>query len=134
MLNKAEAELFLIWNTARIYENSILEEIKKQFKILEIYEIEWSEKNFKLNLERFYCERIRSKIKHTGTGKFLLVTVLDENPDYGYEKTLKGFEFVNRKTLSVKQKIRKITGRYNIHSTNDRIEADKNLTGAWVKI
>ena len=126
--NKSEIQLFLLWSTARNREQDILNKIKSQFKILEIYEIEWSEKNFKKNVERFYCEKIPRKIKHTGTGKFLLITVLDETPDYGYEQTLKGFEFVNKKTLHIKQEIRKITGKYNIYSTNDRIEVDKNLS------
>lgn len=130
----SEIQLFILWDKARNKENEIINEIKNSFSILEIYEICWSKENFKLNLERFYCEKIRQKIKHTGTGKFLLVTVRDNNPQYRYEETLKGFEYVNSKVLDLKKKLRTIASKgggekkcYAIHSTNDIAEADKNL-------
>lgn len=128
----SEIHLFVLWNKAREKEEEIIKEIKNSFSILEVYEIGWSKENFKLNLERFYCEKIRKKIKHTGTGKFLLVTVRDDNPQYRYEETLKGFEYVNSKVLDLKKKLRVITSKggkkcYSIHATNDIVEADKNL-------
>lgn len=107
----SEIQLFILWDKARNKENEIINEIKNSFSILEIYEICWSKENFKLNLERFYCEKIRQKIKHTGTGKFLLVTVRDNNPQYRYEETLKGFEYVNSKVLDLKKKLRTIASK-----------------------
>ena len=80
---KPEIQLFILWSNARNKENEIIKDISENLKILEIYEIEWSKKLFLQNLTRFYCEKIRTKIKHTGKGKFLLITVLDETQDYG---------------------------------------------------
>lgn len=128
MAQTGEIQLFIIWSTARDRESFILDEIKSQFKILEIYEIEWSKKTFKRNLDRLYFEKFKRKIWHTGTGKFLLITVLDENPEYAYEKTLKGFECVNKKTVCLKRKIRNITKKYNFHCTNAISEVDQNLS------
>lgn len=126
---KSEIQLFILWSNARNKENEIIKDISENLKILEIYEIEWSKKLFLQNLTRFYCEKIRTKIKHTGKGKFLLITVLDETPDYGYCETLKGYEFVNKKMLSMKKHYRKITnGGYKVHSTNDIKEVNHNLT------
>ena len=124
----SEINLFVIWSKARNKEAEIIQEIKNNFSILEIYEIKWDKNLFKKNLERFYCEKIRKKIKHTGTDKFLLITVKDEKPLYNYEKTLKGIEFVNSKVLNLKKKLRQLTnGGYKIHATNNIYEADKNL-------
>lgn len=123
-----EIQLFLLWGNARYKEAEIIEEIKKQFEIVEMYEISWDKNVFKQNLERFYCEKIRGKIKHTGTDKFLLVTIRDKSPQYEYMQTLKGYELVNSKILTLKNKFRKLTGGgYKIHSTNDIGEVDKNL-------
>ncbi len=123
-----EIQLFLLWGNARHKESEIIEEIKTQFEIVEMYEISWDKKIFKQNLERFYCEKIRGKIKHTGTDKFLLVTIRDKSPQYEYMQTLKGYELVNSKILTLKKKFRKLTGGgYKIHSTNDIGEVDKNL-------
>ncbi len=128
-VNKPEIQLFLLWSNARYKEREIIQELRSQFDIVEIYEIFWNKNIFKKNLERFYCEKIRGKIKHTGTDKFLLITVRDNSPKYQYMQTLKGFEMVNMKTLSLKQKFRKLTdGGYKVHSTNDIKEVDKNLS------
>ena len=128
LIDKTEIQLFLLWGNARHKESEIIEEIKSQFEIVEMYEIAWDKDIFKQNLERFYCEKIRGKIKHTGTDKFLLVTIRDKSPQYEYMQTLKGYELVNSKILSLKKKFRKLTGGgYKIHSTNDIGEVDKNL-------
>ncbi|MCD7779732.1 MAG: hypothetical protein LUH05_03570 [Candidatus Gastranaerophilales bacterium] len=123
-----EINLFIIWDKARNKETEILKEIKTTFQILEVYEIEWDKRSFKNCLERFYCEKIRKKIKKIGTGKFLAVTILDNSPEYGYEETLKGYEKVNRKVLLLKKKLRKLTGGgYKIHAANNCEEVGKNL-------
>ncbi len=127
-MNKTEIQLFLLWGNARKKENEIISEISKNFEIIEIYEIHWDKKLFKSNLERFYCEKIRSKIKHTGTDSFLLITFRDFSPIYEYRHTLKGYEVVNSKILTLKQQFRKLTGGgYKIHSTNDINEVNNNL-------
>lgn len=127
-MDKTEIQLFLLWGKARRQESEIINEISKNFEIIEIYEIHWDKKLFKLNLERFYCENLRNKIKHTGTDSFLLITFRDFSPTYEYRHTLKGYEIVNSKILSLKQQFRKLTGGgYKIHSTNDINEVNNNL-------
>ena len=130
---KPEIHVFLVYNKARNKEQEIIKRIKDKFKILEIYEIEWSKKKFCNNLERFYCENLRKKVKHSGTGKFLVITVRDNNPQYCYTQTLRREEYVNSNVLFLKQELRMLTSPsekkilYNVHSTNDTIEVNNNL-------
>ena len=128
MINK-EIQLFILWGNSRFKENEIITDIKKHFELINVYEIEWTKELFVTNLTRLYGEKMRSKIKHCGQDKFLLITVMDNDPSYTYSQTLKGYEYVNEKTLHLKQKYRKLTGGgYKIHSTNDLNEVNHDLT------
>ena len=45
----SEIHIFIIWNKARKKESDIITDIKKRFKVLQIYEIHWSEQEFERN-------------------------------------------------------------------------------------
>lgn len=130
---KPEIHIFIIYNKARTKEKEIIKRIQDKFRILEIYEIEWKRRNFVSNIERFYCEKLRKKVRDSGKGKFLVITVKDEHPNYCYTQTLRREEYVNSNVLYLKQELRKLTSPsenkiiYNVHSTNDIKESDNNL-------
>ena len=44
----------IIWENSKDQFNFLLDEIKKNFEVLSVYEISWSKENFEKNLIRFY--------------------------------------------------------------------------------
>ena len=127
-----ELHLIILWAGARSKENKILEDIKENLHILEVYDVNWQKKNAARNFGRFYGVKlgdINAKIKECGTGSFLLLTVLDKNPDYQLTETSRGFENVNTKLFSLKEKYRKMTnGGSKIHATNSIKETNHDIT------
>lgn len=117
-----EIHLFIIWEKARNLSKEILEDIENNFKVLNIYEITWSQKNFSKNMSRFYGQNLPKnshKEKHCGRGNFLLIIVEDEKPKYEYRETSRGKEKVNINMFDAKQKYREWTGGgHKIHGTN----------------
>ena len=45
-----ETHLFILWENAREKEKEILEDIKKNFEILGLYNMKWNKENFSNNL------------------------------------------------------------------------------------
>ena len=127
-----ELNVIIIWEKSRFKEKEILNDIPKHLKILECYEIEWNpeyEINDFVRLYNFSEKIALFKQKEQGTGKFLLLTVLDENPEYGEDKTTVGVEYVNKKMLRLKNLYRKWTGeRFGIHATVKKEEVNHDLT------
>ena len=85
-MNNSESGLyiFVIWEKARRQTQDILDDLKKNFVIREIFEVEWNKKNFLNNLKRFYGQSLsdaEEKAKVCGIGPFLLIVVSDSNPD-----------------------------------------------------
>ncbi|WP_035291749.1 hypothetical protein [Clostridium sp. KNHs214] len=128
----SEIHLFILWENARYKEWQIIEDIKNNFKILGLYEINWSKEKFSENLSRFYGRKLpvgSNKEKHCGVGPFLLIVVEDYSPKYMQRKTSKGVEIVNIKTFDSKSKYREWTGGgHKIHCTNSKKETDHDLT------
>ena len=78
MKNPKELHLFIAWEKARSKEKFIRDEIKKNFEILDIYNVKWSKERFSKNLTRFYGTNLpnnSNKEKHIGNGRFLLFIV-----------------------------------------------------------
>lgn len=127
-----ELHLFIIWNKGRHKQKEILDDIQSNLNIVEVVEIQWTACNVANNYSRFYGLKLKekgSKIKECGTGPFLLVTVYDENPDYGYVETSRGHELVNKNIFMLKQKYRDWTGGgHKIHATNSIEEINHDLT------
>lgn len=127
-----ELHLIVLWQNARYKQKEILEDIKSQVKILEVIEIEWSSNNVANNFTRFYGVKLPNrsfKEKECGRGKFLTVVVKDENPVYGYVETSRGFEYINKNLLELKEKYRSWTrGGHKIHTTNTPAETNHDIT------
>lgn len=127
-----ELHLVIVWNRARYKQDEILADIKKKFKILNCYEIEWSDTCVANNFTRFYGVNLPNgsfKEVESGRGKFLLLTLLDENPVYETRKTSRGEEIVNSNMFDAKMLYRSWTGGgHKIHATNSIQETNHDLT------
>lgn len=130
-MNESELHLFVLWEHSRVQEAELLEDIRQNFEVLDIYEITWSREKFTDNLMRFYGGSFKKeyqKERLTGKGPFLLVVVVDKQPTYAHHNTLKGEKYINSNTFLAKQKYRelvKIGDR--IHATNTPEETNHDL-------
>lgn len=131
-INSSELNLFIIWEKGRYKEKEILNDMNQKFRILNVYEVEWSDKYFSENLTRFYGQKLPKgshKEKHCGRGKFILVVFLDDNPNYSGRETSRGEEIVNINTFDAKSLYREWTGGgHKIHGTNSIIETNHDLS------
>ncbi|MBE7711333.1 MAG: protein kinase family protein [Cyanobacteria bacterium SIG31] len=130
MNNKSEMHLIVLYSNARHQEKEILEDINKHLKIIECYDIEWSKEKFLENIQRFYRfspRNARKGIKERGNGNLLLITAMDNKPDYRIAEALVGHEYTNVNLLNLKFKYRKQVGRNAIHSTVNQKEARRDL-------
>lgn len=133
MKNNSNIYIFLFWETARIHEQFLFENLKKQFEIKDVYEIKWNKHNFSNNLRRFYgpgkVGNVEKKTTLCGTDPFLLVIIHDPNPKYEKRRTSKGMELVNINLFENKSLYRKITkAGYAIHSSITEKETNDDLT------
>lgn len=131
-MKQKETHLFILWENALYKKEEILLEIKNKFRIINIYEIEWSKEKFVENIIRFYGTNLpnaKEKTEHCGNGKFLLIIVNDENPIYEKRNTSKGEKIVNINMFDAKEKFRQLTGGgHKVHATNDEIETNHDIT------
>ena len=129
---KEELHLFIIWENARNKEKEIVEDINENFKILKIFDVEWSKDEFSNNLSRFYGTNLpkdSAKEIHCGNGKFLLIIVKDDNPIYENRQTSKGEKIVNINMFDKKNYYRKLTGGgHKIHGTDNQMETNHDIT------
>lgn len=127
----SEIHIFIIWSKARKKESEIITDIKKRFKVLQIYEIHWSEQEFERNLLRLYGNSLKnssSKKIVCGNGPFLFLVIKDEKPKYEKRNTLHGEDIVNVNIFDKKIEYRKITeGGQRIHASNSEKEANRNI-------
>ena len=103
-MNK-ELHLLVLWQNSRHKEKEILEDIQNNLKISECIEIEWTPSKVADNFSRFYGVKLPNrsyKEKECGRGKFLLLTLFDENPNYEFVETSRGFEKVNTNMFYLK--------------------------------
>jgi hypothetical protein len=127
----SEIHIFIIWNKARKKESEILRDMKKRFKVLQIFEIYWSEQEFERNLLRLYGNSLKnssSKKNVCGSGPFLFIIIKDENPKYEKRNTLHGEDIVNVNIFDKKIEYRKIAeGGQRIHASNSEKESNRNI-------
>lgn len=127
-----EIHLFILWEKSRYKEKEILEDMKKSFNILEIYNVTWSKEHFAENLSRFYGTNLPPnsyKEEHCGNGDFLLVIVEVDNPKYEKRNTSKGIQTVNVNMFDKKELYRNMTGGgHKVHGTNSEVETNHDLT------
>ena len=124
--------LFIIWGNGRKKENYILEKIKNDFVIRDIFEIQWTEKNFSNNMKRFYGPKlgnVKTKVADCGISPFLLIIVSDPHPRFDKRRTSNGMELVNINLFDKKKLYRKLTRiGYAIHSSITEKETNDDLT------
>ena len=123
--------IFIIWKNARYMTDKILEDLKKQFELLEVYEVHWSTEFFSDNMSRFYGVNLPPgafKEDQYDVGDFLLCVIEDKNPKYDDVETPNGKIRVNINTYDAKQTYRSWTGGgNNIHSSNIEEETEHDL-------
>lgn len=128
---KGEIHLYIIWEKAAHKRDAIISDINDNFKILDIFEISWSAKNFSRNISRFYGEKLPKgshKERHCGTGPFTLIIIRDPFPVYAERNTSKGSRIVNSKMFDAKDRYRSWTGGgHKIHGTNSELETRHDL-------
>lgn len=126
-----ELHLFIIWERALYQKKQIIEDIGKNFKILNIYNIQWDQDNYSNNLTRFYGENLPNgseKELECGNGRFSLIVVMDNTPSYSERATSKGVRIVNVNMFDSKTRYRAWTGGgHKIHATNDINETRHDL-------
>lgn len=128
-MNK-EVHLFIIWEYGRLQQNRIVADIDKNFNILDIIEMKWSNEKFSENLTRFYGQNLprnSSKEISTGKGEFLIIVVEDTSPIYGYRKTSKGSLYINVNMFDSKDLYRNWCKGNKIHGTNTVKETTHDL-------
>ncbi len=137
---KTETHLFIIWEKARNHEQEIIAKIRQKFSVLKLFEVSWNRDKFSENLTSFYGAKLPKnshKEEHCGNGKFLLIVVEDQNPQYAERPTSKGVQVVNINLFDAKDEYRQITGGgHKIHSTNSLKEVQHDivlLTGLSLK-
>ncbi len=128
----SEIHLFILWENALSKKEEILEDIKKNFTIMQVYKITWSKEEFPNNLSRFYGTKLpkgSGKEQHCGNGSFLLVVVKCEDPKYEKRITSHGEEVVNINMFDKKSFYRELTGGgHRVHGTDTEKETNHDLT------
>jgi len=111
---KKELYTFILWQKARFMEKNIINDIKKNFELLQSYEITWTPEFFVNNLARFYGKKLPKgckKEKEIGCGPFLLLFVYDSNPQYDSKKR-------NINIRNAKHKYRQLLGANLVHASD----------------
>ncbi|MFJ8268166.1 hypothetical protein [Peribacillus asahii] len=126
-----EIHLYILWENCKSDWDKILYDIKEKFKVIKVFQVQWTQNYFLKNLERFYGinpQIANQKVKHCGNGPFLLIIVEDQTPKYEKRKTSKGVQSVNINTFDAKRLYRSWTGGgHRIHGTNSPKEANHDL-------
>ena len=114
--------LFIIWHNAAKKEAAIMQNINKRFEVFRTYEVNWSDKLFRVNLSRFYGKKLPKscrKEKEVGFGTFKVVLVYDNK-----QRLTRG---KNKKMINAKARYRKLCGGNVIHASDNEAETNENL-------
>ena len=132
MAKTSELHLMIIWKNALYKKNKILEDLKQQFTIRNMFNIKWTDENYSDNLSRFYGTSLPAgsgKEEHCGKGTFLLIIFEDKNPQYDYRMTSHGKSYVNTNVFDKKTLYRNWTGGgHKIHATDNTYEFNHDIT------
>jgi peptidoglycan/xylan/chitin deacetylase (PgdA/CDA1 family) len=120
--SNTDLHLFIIWSRGRGKEAEILEDLGREFDVIEVVEVAWTEADFSRNLTRFYGEALPSgseKERHCGSGPFLVIVVRDSAPEYRLRSLKPGqAQVVDLRTLAAKELYRSWTGGgHRVHAT-----------------
>ena len=124
-------EVFIIWDSAKKYENRIIGLIEENFKILKIINVTWTKERFTENLTTFYETDLRlnvEQVRMRGNGTFKVVLIEDNSPIFCLRVLNRETCDVNEKVYLLKENIRKnITGASNVHASLNRSECQNNM-------
>lgn len=124
--------LFIIWNKALWKREKIINDINNSFEIVKDVYIKWNKDNFSKNLLAFYGRKLgepKGKIISSGTDKFEIILVKDNNPNNELRKTYDSETIINTHVFDKKQLYRSWTaGSHRIHSSDSSEEVLHDLT------
>lgn len=136
--------LLIIWSSAMEWKDTVLDDLRREFKVLRIFRVTWDEGMFLRNLKVFYshsqCQlpspsyeaMLRGKMNHCGTGDFLAVVFEDPCPDYQWRDTSGGKRMVNAHVFDRKMEYRSLSGGgHRIHTSDTARETNKDLTALF---
>lgn len=129
-----ELLFFILWEHGRHKEKEILADIGRNFDILECFDILWSPNLATSNFCRLSDLGLRLErrhIKECGIGRFLLITVWDNNPMYELVETSFGFEWTNTNILELTKRHRMGSDQNNVsavYSSINQEETNRILT------
>lgn len=117
-----DLHLFIIWSRGREKETEILEDLEREFEVVDVVEVTWTTADFSRNLTRFYGEALPSgseKERHCGNGPFLVIVVRDPRPEYRLRSLKPGkTQVVDLRTFDAKERYRGWTGGgHRVHAT-----------------
>ena len=125
-----EIHLFVIWEKARKDEDRILADMRRHVDILATFVQSWPG-DPREGFARFYGAKAQlaaGKVESCGGGAFRTVIVREKRPRYGWMKTSRGTEAVNRRMFAMKLRYRKwVGGGHAIHCTNSIAEAMRDI-------
>ena len=131
MKTESEFHIIILWENSRIEEERIISDVSSVFDVRRKYYIRWDEKVAYQNFSRFYALKSRyakSKMKHCGSGEFVLLVVEDLNPVYEDRQTNDGVVEVNKNIFDKKTLYRSwVGGGHMVHTTNSVVEAAHNI-------
>lgn len=128
----SEIHLFVLWQNARSAESRILQDMRQNFDILATIDSSWpttvsAEQGFR----RFYgtfLQDAAGKVRRAGAGRFLVVVVRDNTPQYEYVSTARGIERVDVNVFNKKYEYRAwVGGQHRVHGTNSPEEARRDV-------
>lgn len=138
---KEQIHLLVIWSSAIDKQNSILDDLKQSFKIINTFRIEWDKDKFLQNYIVFYAHSqkhlnksqlqslLLGKIAHCGNDEFTAVIFKDPSPKMEKRITSNGLRIVNTNVFDKKCKYRDwLGGGHKIHASDDAWETNKDLT------
>ena len=124
---KSEIHIVLIWEKGLNKFESILYDLKNDFKVLDVSRVKWGNDFFSNNLSRFYGEKLPDgsfKEKHCGRGDFIVIVIKQSSPIYESRKTSRGDQLVNSVLFDKKALYRKWTGGgHRVHTSNTVAES-----------
>jgi len=129
-----ELHHFVIWEHGRHKQDEIIRDIQQHFTILDCFDIQWDQDTVTKSFSRLYGQSDSSGVRRLherGGGRFLLITVWDENPVYDIAEAFSGHEVVNTNMLNLKKKYRGWVNRKKgncIHSSTRPVETNHDLT------
>lgn len=126
-----ELHLFIVWERGQESKDRIVADIGESFSVLEIKHVLWDADNFSRNMTRFYGQNLPNgsvKELECGKGRFTLITVADDDPEYADRSTHRGVTAVNTNMFDAKVRYRNWTGGgHKIHATNNPQETARDL-------